>query len=94
MTQTRDGLTAQAQAPETDRDDVGHAGELRGETCSPVAKQSRETFGRAGDVIRRNPVRSAAFIFGAGLTAGVFVGLAVALWSRSGWGMLAHQSQG
>jgi ElaB/YqjD/DUF883 family membrane-anchored ribosome-binding protein len=82
MADTKEAMSAVAQAGENAREYFGHAGEQFREGCSQVAGRAREGYRRAGDVVRHNPARSVTSVFGVGLVVGVVVGLALSLRSR------------
>jgi ElaB/YqjD/DUF883 family membrane-anchored ribosome-binding protein len=79
MAHANETMSAAAQAGENAREYVEHAGEQFREGCSQVADRAREGYRRAEDVVRHNPTRSVASVFGVGLVVGVLVGLALNL---------------
>jgi uncharacterized protein YjbJ (UPF0337 family) len=56
---------------------VAHAAEAAGRYAHQVSDQVRDRYDRAQGVVRHNPARSVAVVFGLGLVAGLIVGLAV-----------------
>ncbi len=56
---------------------VTHAAEAAGRYAHQVSDQVRDRYDRAEGVVRHNPARSVAVVFGLGLVAGLIVGLTV-----------------
>jgi ElaB/YqjD/DUF883 family membrane-anchored ribosome-binding protein len=82
MTDTKEMMSAVAQAGENAREYVGHVGEQFREGCSQVGERAREGYHRAENVVRHNPTGSVASVFGVGLVVGVLVGLSLSMRAR------------
>ncbi len=69
------GGTLAQQAADTARVYADHASEAAQEQYEQVSQKFREGYQQAGQMVQRKPVESIAVAFGAGIIAGVVVGL-------------------
>ncbi|MCA9077890.1 MAG: CsbD family protein [Planctomycetaceae bacterium] len=69
------GGTIAQQAADTARAYSEHASETAQEQYEQVSQKVREGYEHAGQMVQRKPIESVAVAFGAGIVAGVVVGL-------------------
>jgi uncharacterized protein YjbJ (UPF0337 family)/tetrahydromethanopterin S-methyltransferase subunit G len=76
ITATLDKIVAESSSRMDDmRHYAAEAGERAQETYEEMARRVQQGYGQAEQMVQRNPARSVGIAFGAGLLAGVVVGL-------------------